>query len=898
MATDAILDRLCAEFDSEKDHIRSAVALLERGAPPAFAARYRRHEVGGMLEERLVAIADRLHLLNELEQRKDAILEQAKERGKDVEALRARLGECFDQDLVDDYYQSMRPRRRTTAVQMEEKGLLPLAIAIQHRQLGEQGLAEAAQSYIHEQNGLPSVEAVLEGVALILAEKIVNDPETRAKCRDELRRGVLRAKATNPGKGGAERYQQFFDFAEPISRISAGRMLALRRAEREKILELELGLPDNQHRDVLRSIYAADLPEGAPLREFYDVVFDHAWNSGLRDGCGRDVRRRIKEKADRESVRTYARNLRSQLLAPPLGHKKVLALRNSSKTVWLALIAEDGSVAQHKTLHSETDEQRQQMIADLCALIRAEKPAAIALPHGKRQASAEKLVEALRQALAQDELPMLIPVDEAASAIFATSATGRRAMPGVEVGVRTAISLGRRLQDPMRELLGMEFRTLGLGQTLDDVHQGMLQRELDAVVTSCVASVGVDLNTADQDLLSHVPGVGQERAKAILDHKKKIGGYSSRAQLLEVTGIDADSASWFSPYLLIEGGSEPLDRTPVQTADYALARAIATARGVAVEELFGKDLRDIDLDAFTGPDADKNRVLLVVQALRHSCRDARGELTATTNQGVHTMADLRADMELRGRVANLTEFGAFVDLGIGQDGLIHISQIPGHRLRDPHQMLRVGEVVQVWVAHLDQEKGKISLTMQPPRHVQEGRQPTLGERMDQRQGRRERRPRREEPATPLLSRAARAPESRKGRNRAAPLTPEGKPDKDRFPTEEVATPTDGQAPAQGAQGGQGGGERQGGGRGRFGGGGGGGGGDRRYGGGREDRGGRGRDRDDRPSRGRPNDPRVFTIESGREASEQKGHRGELTSLAGLRNLLQKSEPKRDDADKS
>jgi predicted RNA-binding protein with RPS1 domain len=344
---------------------------------------------------------------------------------------------------------------------------------------------------------------------------------------------------------------------------------------------------------------------------------------------------------------------------------------------------------------------------------------------------------------------------------------------------------------------------------------------------------------------------------------------------------------------LIEGGTEQLDRTPTQPCDYDLARKIAAARVVAIEELFGKELRDIDLDAFTGEDADRNRVLLVVQALRHSCRDARGELTATTNAGVHTLADLRSDMELRGRIANLTEFGAFVDLGIGQDGLIHISQIPSHRLRDPHQMLRVGEVVQVWVAHVDQEKGKISLSMQPPRHVQEGRQPTLGEKMEQRPGRRERRPRRDEPATPLMSRAARAPESRKGRNRAAPLTPEGKPEKDRFPVEE-GVPAEGGAPAAaaGPEGARG--ERRDdrGGRGRFGGGGGGfGGGDRRHGG-RDDRGGRGRD--DRGSRGQGGDPRVFTIESGREAAEQKGLRGELTSLAGLKSLLAKGS-KPDDA---
>lgn len=891
MANDATIDRLSAEFDSPKEHIAAAASLLEAGAPPQFVARYRRHLVGGMPEERLVAIADRLHFLSDLEQRKEAILQQAQERGRDLAPLKEQLATCFDQDLIDDLYQSMRPRRRTTAMQMEEKGLLPLAMAIQHRQLGDQGLAEAAQQYVNEANGLPSVEAVLEGVALILAEKIVNDPNTRAKCRDELRRGILRAKAVNPGKGGAERYQQFFDFAEPIGRISASRMLALRRAEREKILELELGLPDQQHRDVLRSLHAADLVEDTPLRQFYDVVFDHAWQSGICAGCSRDVRRRLKEKADREAVRTYGRNLRSQLLAPPLGHKKVLALRNSSKTVWLALLGEDGSVLQHKTIHTETDEHRAAMLQELCALIREHKPAAIALPHGKRQVAAEKLVEALQQALGEGEMPMLVPVDEAASAIFATSATGRKGMPGVEVGVRTAISLGRRLQDPLRELLGMEFRTLGLGQTLDDVHQGMLQRELDAIVSSCVASVGVDLNTADADLLAHVPGVGEERAKAIREHKKKLGGYQTRAQLLEVPGLDAQTVSYFAPYVTIFGGSEPLDRSPVLLEDYDLARAVAQKKGVPVESLFGQDLRDVDADAFVAEGIDRERVHLVLQALRHAGVDPRGELTATANAGVRSITDLRTDQELTGRVANLTEFGAFVDLGIGQDGLIHISQIPGYRLRDPHQMLRVGEVVQVWVAHIDQEKGKISLTMHQPRHLAEGRQATLGERLERAGQRRERRPRRDEPATPVLSRAARAPESRRGRNRSAPLTPEGKPaEKDRLPVEAGEPVAEGGTPVaaegQGERRPQGGRfPQRGGGGGRF---------DR---GDRSDRGGRGRDRDDRGSRGGRggggNDPRVFTIESGREASEQKGLRGELTSLAGLRNLLSKSAPKGD-----
>ncbi len=870
MASDATLERLYAEFDSPQEHIAAAVALLDTGAPPAFVAFYRRWQTGNMAEERVQAIADRLHFLVDQEQRKQAIVQQARERGGNIDELQQSLVNCFDQDVLDDLYQSLRPRRRTSAMQMEEKGLQPLVLAIQHRQLGDAGLQGAAQQYVSAENGLSTPEEVLAGALLILSEKLVHDPATRTRCRDELRRGILHAVAVNPGKGGAERYQQFFDFQEPIGRIAAGRMLALRRAEREGILKLELGLPENQHREVLRSMHGQDLAEGTTLRDFYDMVFDHAWQNGLREGCGRDVRRRLKEKADREAVRTYARNLRSQLLSPPLGHKKVLALRSSSKTIWLALLGEDGSVQQHKTLHSDSDEQRQAALAEVAALIEAEKPAAIALPHGKRQVGTEKFLEQLRAAAGQNTLPMLVPVDEAASAIFATSPTGRRAMPGVEVGVRTAISLGRRLQDPLRELLRMEFRTLGLGQTLDDVHQGMLTRELDAVVSACVAAVGVDLNTADADLLALVPGIGAERAKAILEHKKRIGGFQTRAQLAEVPGFDAPIVRHIAGFLTIYGGSEPLDRTEVHPDDYEIARAAAAKKGCTVEELFGKDLRDIDLDALTGPDLDRGRVIGVLQGLRAAGHDVRGELTATGNPGILTIADLRSDLELRGRVANLTEFGAFVDLGIGQDGLIHISQIPGYRLRDPNQMLRVGEVVQVWVAHVDLETRKISLTMHKPRHLQEGRQPTLGERLEQGQQRRERpaRRREREPQQPVFSRAARAPETRRGRNRSSPLTPDGKPDAERFGPSESGQPAAARH-GGGDRGGRGGGERGG-----FG----------------------GRDRGERGERrGRPGDPRVITVDSEREVVEQKGPKGELTSLAGLRALLRKDPPSSDPA---
>jgi|GEM_PF-2952643 len=1020
MASQATLDRLCAEFDTPPEHITAAVNLLEQNATPAYLARYRRYELGGLPEDRLTVLAERLHLLNELEQRRANILEQADERGAKTEGLEQKLAATADQDLLDDYYQSMRPRRRGLAMQMEEKGLSPLALAIQHRQFGDAAtttvptpekpepeptgpepaqanedaaategdttppaeqpaasgaddappteqpaasgaddappteepaasgaedappteepaasgaedappteeptasgaedappteepaasgaedappteepaasgaedapptgepaasgaedapptgepaasgaedappteesaatetstsiatgevagaavpdvhLRELAEPYVSKEQGLPTVEAALEGALLILADRILHDPNTRARFRDELRRGILRAKPVNPD-GNPGKYKQFFDFAEPINRIPANRMLALRRAEREKILKLDLGLKKGRHRKLLRELHAKDAIPGTQLGDFYDLVFDSA-AAGLREVCGNDVRRRLKDKADRESMRTYGRNLRSQLLAPPLGAKKVLSLRTSGKAIWAVLLNEDGSIGAHKTMPTDNDEQQQGAIDLLVEWIQKEEPSAIAVPHGRRQAGSEKVVTKLREALGEAPMPMVVPVDEAASTIFATSTGGKKAISGVEVGVRTAISLGRRLQDPLLELARMEVRTLGLGQTMDDVHQGTLQRELGRVKSSCIAEVGCDVNTSNADVLQMIPGLGNERAQALVKHRKQKGGFQTRAEVQEVESINEACYRNVVAFLRLTGGSEPLDATPIHPDDYDLVRAIAAQKACEPAELIGKNLRDVDANALSSDEVPKARVVSVLQQLQRADKDCRGELIATANEGVATIADLQQARELKGRVTSLTEFGAFIDLGIGHDGLVHISQIPGHRMRDPNQMLRIGEVITVWVLNADQEKKKISLTMHQPRHLAEGRLQTIGERMEQQKGRRR-------------GRGDRGP---RGQGREADQQ--------------------GRRPRSGDR-------RDGGGRGRGDGG-------RGRGDGGRDRGFGGRDRGGR--RGDPREQRVYTVEPAREVEEQRSDKGEATSLSSLRNLL-------------
>ena len=928
MASESVLERLEAEFDASPESIRAVIALFEDGAPPQFISRFRRDQTGDPGEERLCAIEERWHFLQDLETRKAAILQQAEAQNKVTPELVETLGNTHDQDLIDDIYQSFRPRRRTAGVQAEEKGLGPFAEAIHHRVLGSKSLQDAAAEYVSEERGLATPEDVLEGALYILAERYASAPKLRAQIREELSRGILKATAVAPDRKGAKRYQEFFAFEEPLRQINANRMLGLRRAEREGIIKVELTLPDEQVQSIFRKQFAADLEDGATLLPYLQLVFAHSYQHHVREACEADIRRRTKEKADRETVRGHARNLRSQLMAPPLGPKPAMIVRASTKTVWVVALNEDGSVNVQETWHlraakataptdgSSADESstepaattpptteaddsaavaetsseapaaepetveatdsagpdsaettvtepaksgevaadaaapktktkraaksrskarkctREEAIERLSELIEATKPAAVAIPHGRRQEPAQGIVAAAFARLSGVK-KMVIPVDESLSAIYATSAAGRKALPSVEVGIRTSISLGRRLQDPLMELLAMNLREIGLGQNLAEVHQGVLNRQLDSAIACCLAQIGVDVNRAPMDMLARMPGIERDIARNIVEHRKKIGGFRKIEDLTGVSGINDRVFAHLSGFLRIEGGDEPLDTTPVHPESYELARQIAASRETPVDQLFGKSLRDVELDQFLSEDILRLRLLDVLHGLSSVGKDPRGVLAAWDNDDVKTIDDLAIDMQLRGRVTNLTDFGAFIDLGLGQDGLVHISQIPANRLRDPERTLRIGEVITVYVVNVDTAARRISLTMHKPRHIAEGRRPTLGERMQGRKGKpRGRGPRKTE--APTMSRAARAPEGRRGDRRGGPRRP-------------------------GARTGPGG-QRDGGGRGRDGGGRGGGG----RGGGQ---------------------PRVFTVESDRQVEESRGHKGELTSLEGLRNLL-------------
>ncbi|MFO1051276.1 MAG: Tex-like N-terminal domain-containing protein [Planctomycetota bacterium] len=852
MVAESTLRRLEAEFDTAPAQLQAIVDLLDAGASPQFVALFRRDETGDPGEDRLVAIHERLRFLNEIERRKDSLVQLAEQREAageagviDAASLRAMLADSVDQDLVDDIDHAMRPREHKAEARLGELGLLPLYQAILRHELGERLPQDAAQEYVNAERGLNDSDQVLAQVVLALAERFGEDPSLRASVRAELARGILEAKATpaNDGaatKPGAERYASLAGLEEPVRKIPAPRMLALRRAEREGFLTLRLRLEAGRELELFRARFSPDVAPDSAFGGFLDLVYGHAYDHHVHRACEERVRHQIKEKADREQVRAFSRSLRAQLSAPGSGDKAVAALRVAGKSVWLAIVAEDGSPKVKRTFGIPDEEAAQgEMRAAIVEALREQPPGFVVVPHGRREGAARTIAQQVIAALPEDmPKPTMVAVDETSSLVWATSAQARRRHGSSDAGLRTTLSLARRVHDPLYELMRVDIRGLGLGEKQAEVHQGLLRRQLDAAISSCLARIGVDVNRADPALLARVPGIARDLAQAIVKERTANGPFKSLAELSRVAELDEQRRGFVAGFLRVHGGEDPYDATCVPPENRGLVEKIAAMVGKPAAELIGHPLPRLDLAALAVDGIGPCRVRDTLDAIQLGTRDPRGSIVGFGNQGVGGFDDLKVDQELQGRVTNLTEFGAFVDLGIAQDGLIHVSQIPPARLRDPDRALRVGEVVTVYVLNLDAAKKKVGLSLFKPRHLREGRPATLGERLAAGGG--GRRERRGQGGPEMQSRAARPPEGQRGGRRGGP----------------------GQRPG-GAGGGKPRGERP-----------------------HEDEGGRGGEfrRGPRPSGG----PRVYTVESEKAVESSLGKKGELRSLSGLRALLGKA----------
>ncbi len=709
LIADRHLSRIARELNLRPGQVAATAALLDEGATVPFIARYRKEATGTLDEVAVEAIREGLERLRELDKRRAAIRASLEERGLLGEELSAKIAGAETLGVLEDLYLPFRPKRRTRAAIAREKGLEPLADLI-----FTQGAVEpeaAAAAFIDREKGVATPGEALAGARDILAERFSEDPAARSRMRDlYARSGVLRSRVT-PGKeeeGG--KYRDYFEWQEPAARAPSHRILAIRRGEKEGFLTLRVIVPEEEALGLLHGLFVKG--EGAAAQQVR-LAAEDGFKRLLSLAMETESRLVLKERADREAIRVFAANLRELLLAPPLGGKSVLAIdpgfRTGCKVVCLdrqGKLLHAGAVFPHFETKRAGDEAAAK-IRDWCESFAVE---AIAIGNGTAGRETEAFVRGLG-------LPAAVPVvmvNESGASIYSASEIAREEFPDQDLTVRGAVSIGRRLMDPLAELVKIDPKSIGVGQYQHDVEQSLLKNSLDTVVASCVNQVGVELNTASARLLSFVSGLGPSLARSIVAFRDAHGSFAARADLLSVPRLGPKAFEQAAGFLRIRGGANPLDASAVHPESYPVVERMAGDLGCAVADLLRDDgLRTRIVPArYVDERVGLPTLTDILAELERPGRDPRERFEVFSfTDGVDKIADLAPGMKLPGIVTNVTAFGAFVDIGVHQDGLVHVSQLANRFVKDPAQVVKVQQRVQVTVLQVDLPRKRISLSM-------------------------------------------------------------------------------------------------------------------------------------------------------------------------------------------
>ncbi|MFH1572002.1 MAG: Tex family protein [Gemmatimonadota bacterium] len=700
---------LAAELQLGERQVEAAASLLDEGATVPFIARYRKEATGSLDEVAITAIRDRLVQLRELDRRRESVLQSLVSQGVLTEELKGRVLAAATLAELEDIYLPYRPRRRTRATMAREKGLAPLADLLLAQDPECDPLAAAA-AYVDPEKGVETAEEALAGARDIVAEQVSENAAARAEVRQLFaEKAVFRTRVVPGQETEARKYRDYFDWEEPVARAPSHRILAMRRGENELGLILRVAGPEEECLSALERRFLKG--EGAAAAQVRLAIGD-GHKRLLAPSMETEVRAATKARADAEAIRVFADNLRQLLLAAPLGQKRVLALDPGFRT-GCKLVCLD---AQGELLHTDVvypDRHPAEAGARLLELCRRHRVEAIAIGNGTAGRETERFVRGL-------DLPAgvaVVMVNESGASVYSASEAAREEFPDQDLTVRGAVSIGRRLTDPLAELVKIDPKAIGVGQYQHDVDQGALKVALDDVVTSCVNRVGVEINTASQQLLSYVSGLGPQLARNIVEHRRQHGPFRSRAQLKEVPRLGPRAFELAAGFLRVRGGEHPLDGSAVHPERYALVARMAADLGCTVAELMEReDLRQrLDLERYCGADIGLPTLRDILAELARPGRDPREGFEAFQfAEGVEKLEDLAAGMELPGIVTNVTAFGAFVDVGVHQDGLVHVSQLADRYVKDPNEVVRVQQRVRVRVLEVDLERRRISLSMRPP----------------------------------------------------------------------------------------------------------------------------------------------------------------------------------------
>lgn len=737
-----IAHTIAAEIGARASQVQAAVELLDEGATVPFVARYRKEATGGLDDTQLRTLETRLSYLRELEDRRKTILASIDEQGKLTPELKAEIESADSKSRLEDLYLPYRPKRRTRAQIAREAGLEPLAEALLAQP--PEAPETLAAPFIDADKGVADAKAALEGARAILIERWGEDAELIGALREWLwESGVIRARVVEGKETEGAKYADYFDHVEPIAKIPSHRLLALFRARREKILELDLEPGTDADAGHARAQARVAKQAGLEFRDgpadaWLETACRLAWRGKIHVHLTLDLFNRARERAEEEAIAVFGENLKDLLLAAPAGPRAVMGLDPGLRTgVKVAVVDPTGKLVAAGTIYPhEPKRQWEESLKSLAALCSEHSVELIAIGNGTGSRETDRLVADLIKRHPERKLAKLV-VNEAGASVYSASELAAREFPELDVSLRGAVSIARRLQDPLAELVKIEPKSIGVGQYQHDVDQTRLARALDARVEDCVNAVGVHVNTASAPLLARVAGLSNSVAENIVTYRNENGPFKQRKELLKVPRLGSKSFEQAAGFMRIADGDEPLDASAVHPEAYPVVERIVERTKRTVQELIGdsKFLRSLDPASFTDGQFGVPTVRDILKELEKPGRDPRPEFKAARfAEGVETLEDLKPGMILEGVVSNVAAFGAFVDIGVHQDGLVHISALSEKFVKDPREVVKAGDVVKVKVLEVDTARRRISLTLRlndDPEAVRE----RGGRRNDARDGR-------------------------------------------------------------------------------------------------------------------------------------------------------------------
>ena len=688
----------------------AVIELLDDGGTVPFIARYRKEATGNLDEVQIRAIEENLAYFRELADRRETILASIAEQGKLTDELKARIEATLDRNELEDLYLPYRPKRRTKATIAREKGLEPLATYLWAQQPGVTPLDKLAATFVNPELGVGSVEEALEGARHIVAEWMSEDAELRKTLRQLVfDEGIIVSRKATDAVDEQEKFKMYYEYKEPVKTIPSHRMLAIRRGEGENVLYFLIEIEPERAVGIMQRHV---LRQGGDWTPQLELAIDDAWKRLLNSSIQGEIRLELKRRSDTEAIHVFRDNLYNLLLAPPAGPISVLGIDPGLRTgCKVAVVDETGKLLAHDVLYLHTSKHGNDEAAPkLEALLRRHHVRAIAIGNGTASRETDAFVRGfLKEKGIQDIFS--VTVSESGASVYSASDIARQEFPDLDLTVRGAISIARRLQDPLSELVKVDPKSIGVGQYQHDVDQRQLAESLEKTIESCVNRVGVDLNTSSWTLLRHVAGISERTALNIVSYRNEKGSFRSRTQVLEVPGIGPKTFEQAAGFLRIRNGDNPLDRTAVHPESYPVVEQIALSLKVSVREVIEQpmllenvDRKQLSAGTYTVDD--------ILTELRKPGRDPRDKFVAPSfDDDVRGIDDVTAGMILEGVVTNVTKFGAFVDIGVHQDGLVHISELSNRYIKDPSEAVKTGQVVKVKVLSVDTKAKRIALSI-------------------------------------------------------------------------------------------------------------------------------------------------------------------------------------------